>query len=144
MTGQYTPQCCPEYLKRENFEKLKAGQADKISVHTNSVQSFLEQHEGSISRFVLLDHMDWLSDKFFSLLEAEWQAIIDRATPAARIIWRSGGLRTDFLNDVRVCLDGQMRPLQSLLTYHPEMAAQLHAKDRVHTYGSFYIADLAA
>jgi hypothetical protein len=28
------------------------------------------------------------------------------------------------------------------MTYHPEWAARLHAVDRVHTYGSFYIADL--
>ena len=29
-----------------------------------------------------------------------------------------------------------------LLKYYPEWAAELHEKDRVHTYGSFYIADL--
>jgi S-adenosylmethionine-diacylglycerol 3-amino-3-carboxypropyl transferase len=29
-----------------------------------------------------------------------------------------------------------------LLNYHRPLAAELHAKDRVHTYGSFYIADL--
>ena len=30
----------------------------------------------------------------------------------------------------------------SLLHFQPELAKELHAKDRVHTYGSFYIADL--
>jgi S-adenosylmethionine-diacylglycerol 3-amino-3-carboxypropyl transferase len=29
------------------------------------------------------------------------------------------------------------------LTYHDQLAADLHEKDRVHTYGSFFIADLA-
>jgi S-adenosylmethionine-diacylglycerol 3-amino-3-carboxypropyl transferase len=33
--------------------------------------------------------------------------------------------------------------LPELLTYHKELANQLHQLDRVHTYGSFYIADLA-
>lgn len=144
ITGHYTPDCCPEYLKEENFEKLKGGLADRVSVHTDSVQGFLEKHDGEISRFVLLDHMDWLSDKFFPLLESEWQAIISRAAPNTRIIWRSGGLRTDFLNDVNVRVDGQMRPLQELLTYHTELSDRLHQDDRVHTYGSFYIADLSA
>jgi S-adenosylmethionine-diacylglycerol 3-amino-3-carboxypropyl transferase len=29
-----------------------------------------------------------------------------------------------------------------MLEYDRDLAAELHAKDRVHTYGSFYIADL--
>jgi S-adenosylmethionine-diacylglycerol 3-amino-3-carboxypropyl transferase len=91
---------------------------------------------------VLLDHMDWLSDKYFPLLETEWQATINRAAPSTRILWRSGGLRTDFLNDVEVEVDGRKRPLPELLEMHPDLSARLHEKDRVHTYGSFYIADL--
>jgi S-adenosylmethionine-diacylglycerol 3-amino-3-carboxypropyl transferase len=108
------------------------------------VQGFLEKYDGTISRYVLLDHMDWLSDKFFPLLEAEWQAIVDRAAPGARVIWRSGGLRTDFLSDVEVRARGRRAALPELLTYHQQLAEELHQKDRVHTYGSFYIADLAA
>ena len=96
------------------------------------------------SRFVLLDHMDWLSDRFFRLLEAEWQAIFDRAAPDARVLWRSGGLRTDFVDRARVRVGGRMRNVGELLHYHPDLAHELHAQDRVHTYGSFYIADVAA
>ena len=143
MTGSYTPECCPEYLKAENFAKLKGGLAQRVSAHTDSVQGFLEKHKGQISRYVLLDHMDWLSDKFFPLLELEWQAILDRAAPKTRLIWRSGGLRTDFLDGVQVQVNGKLRRLSDLLLYHRELAEELHAKDRVHTYGSFYIADLA-
>ena len=144
LTGDYGPHCCPEYLSAKGFEQLKQGLADRVSVHTNSVQGFLEQHEGEISRFVLLDHMDWLSDKFFPLLELEWQAIVDRAAAGSRAIWRSGGLRTDFIDRVEVSRDGQLCALPELLTYHQELADELHAQDRVHTYGRFYIADLAA
>jgi S-adenosylmethionine-diacylglycerol 3-amino-3-carboxypropyl transferase len=144
LTGEYTRRCCPEYLKEENFQRLKSGLADRVSVHTDSVQGFLERHEGPISRFVLLDHMDWLSGRFFPLLEAEWQAIVNRAAPGARAIWRSGGLRTEFLNQVNVFARGAFRPLPEMLIYHGKLAAELHAKDRVHTYGSFYIADIAA
>lgn len=143
MTGSYTRECCPEYLKPDNFQRLKNGLADRISVHTNSVQGFLEQHDGTISRFVLLDHMDWLSDKFFPLLESEWQAIVDRAAPGTRIIWRSGGLRTDYLSEVTVQIDGRSRELPELLHYHRDLADELHQQDRVHTYGCFNIADLA-
>ena len=144
MTGQYTRQCCPEYLKRENFLRLKEGLADRVSTHTDTVEGFLTKHDVPITRFVLLDHMDWLSTHYFSSLESEWQAIVNRAAPNARAIWRSGGLRTDFINDVRVKVRGATTHLSELLTYDRDLAAELHAKDRVHTYGGFYIADLAA
>lgn len=143
MTGEYTRECCPEYLREENFEQLRNDGVDRINVHTNSVQGFLDGHDAQITRYILLDHMDWLSDRFFPLLESEWQAIVDRAGPNTRIIWRSGGLRTDFLDKVEVTVDGKLRGVQELLTYHRDLAAELHVKDRVHTYGSFYIADLS-
>ncbi|MFT7629258.1 MAG: S-adenosylmethionine-diacylglycerol 3-amino-3-carboxypropyl transferase [Mariniblastus sp.] len=144
MNGSYTRECCPEYLKAENFDKLKNGLVDRVSTHTDSVQGFLEKHDGTISRYILLDHMDWLSDQFFNLLESEWQAIIDRAAPNARLIWRSGGLRTDFIEEVQVNRNGEIQKISPLLKYNTELATELHVKDRVHTYGSFYIAELGA
>jgi S-adenosylmethionine-diacylglycerol 3-amino-3-carboxypropyl transferase len=142
ITGSYTPNCCPEYLKEKNFHLLKDGLIDRLRVHTHSVQGFLERYEGTINRFVLLDHMDWLSDHFFPWLESEWQAILKRAAPKTRILWRSGGLRTDFINDVFVTRGSEKVRLNDLLTYDTQTAEQLHHLDRVHTYGSFYIADL--
>ena len=115
-----------------------------MTCHTDSVQGFLEKHDGQISRYVLLDHMDWLSDKFFPLLESEWQAIVDKAAPNTRVIWRSGGLETDFINRVMITKNGSEQKINDSLTYHPELASELHVKDRVHTYASFYIADLSA
>ncbi len=142
--GCYTRECCPEYLKEDNFMKLKEGLVDRVSTNTDSVQGFLEKYDGKISRFVLLDHMDWLSDHFFPLLESEWQAIVNTAADNARVIWRSGGLRTDFINQVQVHHEGELKKVNELLTYHEDLAAELHPKDRVHTYASFYIADLTA
>ncbi len=142
INGEYSRDCCPEYLKEENFDKLKGGLVDNVSTHTETVQGFLEGHDGQISRYVLLDHMDWLSDKYFEFLEAEWQAILEKAAPETRVIWRSGGLKTDYLDRVKVMVNGVERPLPELLRYDRELADELHEKCRVHTYGSFYIADL--
>ncbi len=144
VTGSYTPECSPEYLKPDNFQQLKSNDISNLSVHTDSVQGFLEKGDEPISRFVLLDHMDWLSDHFFPLLESEWQAILGRAAPGTRILWRSGGLKTDFIDRVQVMHNGKQILLPELLTYDEEEAERLHEFDRVHTYGSFYIADLAA
>jgi len=142
ITGSYTRDCCPQYLTADGFAALKGDLAQRVSTHTDSVQGFLEKHGGTISRFVLLDHMDWLSDHFFPLLEAEWQAIVNRAAPGARVIWRSGGFHTDFIRDVAVTLDGRRRSSDEFLAYDRDLAARLHPLDRVHTYGSFHIADI--
>jgi S-adenosylmethionine-diacylglycerol 3-amino-3-carboxypropyl transferase len=143
MTGCYTHECRPEYVSEEGYQKLRAGAIDNVSTHTDSVTRFLERHDGKISRFILLDHMDWLSDHFFPYLEDEWEAILKRADVGTRILWRSGGLKTDFIDRVQVGRDsGKTHALTEHLTLHPELAAELHQKDRVHTYGSFYIADL--
>ncbi len=130
-------------MKPANFAKLKSENVANVSVHTDSVQGFLEKGTEPISRFILLDHMDWLSDHFFPLLESEWQAILGRAAANTRVLWRSGGLRTEFIDRVTVMHGGKQTKLPELLTYHPQLSNRLHELDRVHTYGSFYIADLA-
>jgi S-adenosylmethionine-diacylglycerol 3-amino-3-carboxypropyl transferase len=141
--GEYTKACCPEYLKEENYQSLRNGAADRIQTYTGSIIQFLNSYRGTISRFILLDHMDWLSTpKRLPILQEEWQGIVDRAAPDARILWRSGGLDVDFVDPLEVRVDGRKRRVGELLTYNSELAAELHAKDRVHTYGSFYIADL--
>ncbi len=143
-TGHYTKTCCPEYLEEVNFHKLKGGLVDKISVHTDTVEGFLRKTDRKISRFVLLDHMDWLSDQLYDALVSEWDAILDRAADKTRILWRSGGLRTEYIDTVPIVRNGQKHQLSEYLSYNKELAAELHQKDRVHTYGSFYIADLVS
>jgi S-adenosylmethionine-diacylglycerol 3-amino-3-carboxypropyl transferase len=143
LTGEYTRKCCPEYLKPDNFAKLKEGLVDRISTHTCSVADFLESFPTTLTRFVLLDHMDWLSSTEGPGLSREWQAIVDRAAPRARLIWRSGGLRADFVDQVEVQLAGRKMRVGEILNYDRPLAATLHPLDRVHTYGSFWIANLA-
>lgn len=142
ITGEYTKECCPEYLKEENFRKLKDGLVNRVKTHTSTVEGFLRSHDEKISRFILLDHMDWLSTYRYKLLESEWQAIVDRATPDARVLYRSGGTKVDYVEPIEVIVNGEKRRLGDLLTFNKELAAELHEKDRVHTYGCFYIADL--
>ncbi|QGJ71250.1 S-adenosylmethionine--diacylglycerol 3-amino-3-carboxypropyl transferase [Planctomycetales bacterium 10988] len=142
LTGHYTPECCPEYLKPDNFQRLKDGLVDRLQIHTSSILEFLHTNEVEISRYILLDHMDWLSSVYYPVLEQEWQAILDRAAPQTRILWRSGGLKTDYVDQVGVTVDGQDYQVGDCLSYKRELAEKLHAQDRVHTYGSFYIADL--
>ena len=142
--GSYTKTCCPEYLTHDGFETLKGGAVDSITTHTASLEEFMSRAPNlKISRFVLLDHMDWLSDKLFYLLVDEWNAIFKVAAPEARAIWRSGGLDvSNYLHKVQIRLNAKDYPLSDLLTYRCEEAEELHQQCRVHTYGRFYIADL--
>ena len=143
LTGRYDPHCSPEYLKPVNFARLKAGLVDRLTTNTDTVQGFLERHDRQISRFVLLDHMDWLAS-MPEALSAEWQAILDRAAPAARFLWRSGGTHTEFVDEAEVRYRGRPQKVGRLLSYQQDKAARLHAADRVHTYAGFKIADLIA
>ena len=144
LTGRYTPECCPEYLRPQQFARLKRGLVDRVSTHTLRIADFVRQAEAPISRFVLLDHMDWFSHRDMPLLQRQWETIFDRAAPNARLLWRSAGTHCKHLDALPIRRRGTTLRLGELLRYHPEMAAELHARDRVHTYGSFYIADLVA
>ncbi|WP_166828546.1 DUF3419 family protein [Thalassoroseus pseudoceratinae] len=141
MTGSYTKDCCPEYLKRKNFERLKAGLVDRIHTHTTTVTDFLNNHTEPVSRFVLLDHMDWMSvGHRQKWLAEEWQAIADRSAPDTRLIWRSAGLTADFIDSIEIERNQTRNRVGDWLEYDTDLATALHPKDRVHTYGSFYIA----
>ena len=144
LTGQYSNSCCPEYLTEQGFHRLKNGWHEKISLYTRSVTDFLHHTETKISKFVLLDHMDWMSSYRMQALCEEWDAIFARATNDARVIFRSAHAEPAYIKHITLN-DGQGRaPLVERLRFHPELSRTLHPSDRVHTYAGFHIADIAA
>jgi S-adenosylmethionine-diacylglycerol 3-amino-3-carboxypropyl transferase len=132
VTGRYTRESCPEYLKQDNFESLKAGLVDRVQTFDGTVTQCLAAATRPFTAFVLLDHMDWLARHPAGLRE-EWTRIFAAAAPGARIIFRSGGPDAGFLPP----------EVRNHLTFHHDLAARLHLQDRVGTYGSFHIARLA-
>jgi S-adenosylmethionine-diacylglycerol 3-amino-3-carboxypropyl transferase len=140
--GCYTQTCCPEYLKRENFAALKSGLADRIRLHSCTVTEFLHHTEAPISKFVLLDHMDWMSSYHPEALAEEWTAILERATSDARIIFRSAHAKPIDLDLVELGL-GRRRLCDHLL-FQESLARELQRLDRVHTYAGFHVADIIA
>jgi len=142
ITGRYRHDCCPEYLKRENFERLKYGLVDRIAAHTMTVTEFLHAHDEPISRFVLLDHMDWMSSYHPAALIEEWEAIRLRAAPRARILLRSAHARPAYLDAIRIGPDREK--LRDAFRFMDDMAGALQPQDRVHTYPGFVIADVPA
>ena len=147
LTGEYTPECCPEYLKPANFARLKGengqeGLAKRINTHTSTILEHLQGADQPFSHFVLLDHMDWMAEHMRDVLAEQWQAIVDRSVDNARLLWRSAAVICEFVDPIEVNVDGTQRRLGEVLEYNRELADELHEVDRVHTYGSFAIATL--
>lgn len=142
ITGRYRRDCCPEYLKRENFEKLKGGLVDRIAPHTMTVTEFLRGNDTPISRFVLLDHMDWMSSYHPAALVEEWELIRERAAPRARILMRSAHAKPAYLDSIRIGPRGER--LREVFRFMDDYADSLQPQDRVHTYAGFVIADVPA
>jgi S-adenosylmethionine-diacylglycerol 3-amino-3-carboxypropyl transferase len=140
LNGRYTRSCCPEYLKADNFARLKSGLADCIEPHTTTVTEFLRGATEPISKFILLDHMDWMASHAPEALAEEWHEIFRHATPAARLIFRSAHRRPRYLEAVRI---GGVS-LMERLAFHERTATELSREDRVHTYAGFHICDVAA
>jgi len=126
--GCYTRECCPRYLKAENYEALKLA-VDRIDVRTGKLHEVAAGYpDGFFSRYILLDHMDWLS--MSDILE-EWSVFVTKARPDVRFLWRS-------FSDYQ-----HIAPLK-YLTHHPEnvQAALAVYPDRVFMYNSTHLATL--
>lgn len=143
--GSYTPQCCPDYLTRDGFDRLKRDLATRLHIHTSTVTQYLQNSAGGYTKLVLLDHMDWLD---VPALQTEWEAILTKAAPGATVLFRSAQLEVDYLEPLSVTLPdvhgGRKARLGELLQYDRAQAKRLHQRDRVHLYGSFSIARLGA
>jgi S-adenosylmethionine-diacylglycerol 3-amino-3-carboxypropyl transferase len=131
LTGSYTSDCCPEYLRADNFQAIK-DRCKRIKVHNSTVTEFLRQNPGSYSHFVLLDHLDWLAWHDTEALEEEWRQIFKNSRPGTKILMRSAGPDLGFL-------PSWVRPR---LRFFPELTQSLHGLDRVGTYGSLHLGEV--
>ena len=124
LRGAYTPDCSPNYLKEENFDRLR-DRSDRIHMSCNSLSGFLRDHPGKYSHFVLLDHQDWMARSDPAALEEEWRLILASSRPGTRILMRSAAARIDYIPAFA----------RERLEECPEPAGSLHRLDRVGTYG---------
>ncbi len=131
LTGAYTADCSPNYLKPENFARLRAN-AGRVHTHNATVSRFLQQNPGAYSHFVLLDHQDWLAWHQPDALREEWELILTNSRPGSRILLRSASPALNFLPEW----------VQSAVRFFPEHTAALHPLDRVGTYGSMHLAEV--
>lgn len=130
--GSYTRQCCPNYLRAEHLHTLRE-RAHRVRLHTQGFADFLAAHPDTLTHFVLLDHQEWLWAHDRAALEQEWRMILARSAPGARVLLRSAAPEVDFL------------PAFARASLHPHVDSERwHQRDRVGTYGSMLLAEVAA
>jgi S-adenosylmethionine-diacylglycerol 3-amino-3-carboxypropyl transferase len=131
LTGGFTADCCPNYLKREHLDTLRR-RIDRVHMHTTSISSFLRANPGVYSHFILLDHQDWLACHDPHALEEEWQLILANSRPGSRILMRSVSADNGFIPP----------QVRERLRFFPEITEGLHQQDRVGTYRSLHYAEV--
>ncbi|KAJ3888442.1 hypothetical protein GG344DRAFT_89949 [Lentinula edodes] len=136
LLGHYTPECCPAYLTRDGFEKLRADNCQRLNAFHLHTESILDTLRGlsssSLTRALVMDHMDW-----YDLDSSE---VRDEAVELSRVLasgglvfWRSAS-RNPWYNQV-FAENGFM--VESINVRQHGMAVAL---DRVNMYASFWRA----
>ena len=92
LTGRFSPECCPDYLRRENFKRLKDGKLiDRLHIVDDFFLPTLKQRV--YSRVVLMDHLDWLSDQDAKAVAI---ALGQHVAKGGRVIWRSAAYQPKY------------------------------------------------
>jgi S-adenosylmethionine-diacylglycerol 3-amino-3-carboxypropyl transferase len=119
----------PPYLRRQNFEVIRA-RADRVAVVRSSITETLrKQPPGSLDAYILLDAQDWMTD---AQLNALWEEITRTARRDARVIFRTAAEPS--LLPGRVDVDILRR-----WTYAGEESDALTREDRSSIYGGFHL-----
>jgi len=125
-------QAVPEYLKAENYEKLKA-HAENIRTKIGSVTDELKnQQKGTFNRFVFLDAQDWMNAEMMTDL---WQSIADQSETGARIIFRTAGASSPIETNLPTSL-------REKFVYEEDLSKELFKQDRASIYGGFHLYTL--
>jgi S-adenosylmethionine-diacylglycerol 3-amino-3-carboxypropyl transferase len=119
----------PEYLKAENFEKLKAN-IDKLFTSVGSVTEEIKTRPfGTFNRFVFLDAQDWMNADALTEL---WSAIAEKAESGSRIIFRTAGAGSPIESRLP-------QILRERFSYEKETSERLFKLDRASIYGGFHL-----
>jgi S-adenosylmethionine-diacylglycerol 3-amino-3-carboxypropyl transferase len=130
-TGRYTAQCCPNYLRTENFRSLRE-RTQRITTHSTTIANFLRQNPAQYTHYVLLDHQDWLASHDMDGLREEWDLVLKNSRPGTRILMRSASPEIDFIP----------ARARHRLKFFSELTDCVHSQDRVGTYGSTLLAEV--
>lgn len=123
----------PEYLKPENFEKLRDS-IHRVNTDIGSVTSELETaRRGAYNRFVFLDAQDWMDA---AVLTELWSLIAERGEPGSRIIFRTAAAASPLPKNLPA-------DLLSRFDHDPDGSRKFFRRDRASIYGGFHLYTLS-
>lgn len=128
VNGEYTQDCCPDYLKQTHFETLQAN-VDRVKTYSTTISDFLKRHPNRYSHYILLDHQDWLAENNQFALEEEWDLILKNSRPGTKILLRSAAEQIGFFPTF----------VKDRLLFEETNTKIQHQLDRVGTYASVYL-----
>ncbi|KAK3250082.1 hypothetical protein CYMTET_40524 [Cymbomonas tetramitiformis] len=87
IVGEFSEECCPRYLKKENFKKLQE-RVDIVDIFYGTwAQAAEREGPGSITCASLLDSMDWMPP---GMIAENMSKVVANMHPTkGRIFWRS-------------------------------------------------------
>ena len=119
----------PGYLKRENYETLKAN-AERLTAKVASATDEIAMSErGTFNRFVFLDAQDWMNAEQMTEL---WSAIAEKAPAGSRMIFLTAGSASPLDENLPAELLAKFR-------YERETSERLFKQDRASIYGGFHL-----
>lgn len=123
MTGNYSIDALPRYLRPEHAEAIRGG-LERLRTHLGPVESATGRFDG----FNLSDIFEYMSP---AQHERTYATLVEKAEPGARLAyWNLLAPR-----GVAPSVDGRVRPLRGL-------AAAFHARDRAWFYQAFHVDEV--
>jgi len=119
------PERGPAYLRPSNFDRLRA-LVPRVTVHLGGIDALLTR-PGRFSKGVFSDLFEYLSEE---ATEALFDGFVRAFRPGSRLAWWN-------------LLVPRGTPSIDGLRALPDLAADLHARDRVFFYGAFHVAEVA-
>lgn len=88
LNGEYSIECCPDYLRPENFETLRA-RADRIRIFSSGITEYLAGAKTSYSHVILLDHLDWMAEYKPEKISEEFQNLTACTHSGSKLLLRT-------------------------------------------------------
>ena len=142
MTGNYSKDCLPYFLRKENFDKIRKN-LHKVEILQSSVEEYLDQIDFKINKFNLSDIFEYMSAENYSKL---MEKIYDNAEDNAlltywNLIVERNSEKLDYKKtDSEITVTGKEKNVnEKKYERMKELDRKLHEKDMTFFYTDFVV-----
>lgn len=125
LSGRFSKDNCPAYLRPQGFAALKAGAVENLHIVNAFFLPTLKARK--YTKVILMDHVDWLDEK---MAKEVAEALGKQVVPGGRVIWRSAAFSPPYAKFIAAAGFDVKRLQRADETF----------MDKVNMYASFYVA----